>query len=378
MEATYKVYLVSENENLKRQLHSVTYFDKIIMDRQFKSVNADITIIDDRVCSINDLLKIRETLESSYIFYRVQKKNFKFSTKSVLDTNHIHMLQPYMTDENVVEHICSEVIKRYKYTVSKNIVTFFGTDTKVGTTQIAQSVAEKIVSRSNAKVCLLYLDGEAGTDYIQVNCRHNIDTIKIKLVSGLATVEEVFDVSEKVKDNLYVIEGSKSILYRKEYQPEHIMHLLGVLSLACDLVIVDAGSYMDRAMSIAALTSTHHRYLVTTQQAISLRRYLSKKSILERLSLDDFQVIVNKHIADGSLITTYDIAKTYGHPLLGKVEYSKYALQSENDKKTLIHYKDKTLNKDMNTIVDIIMNQLHIKNNKAPKKRKWFGLQGVG
>ncbi|QUI21259.1 hypothetical protein HZI73_02715 [Vallitalea pronyensis] len=378
METTYQVYLISENENLKRQLQGVVYFDKVMMDRQFQQVQADITIIDDQICSINDLLKIRETIESSYIFYRVQKKNFKFSTKSVLDTNDIHMLQPYMTDENVVEYICSEVIERYKYTVSKNIMTFFGSDTKVGTTQIAQSVAEKIVSKSHAKVCLLYLDGEAGTDYIQVNCRHNIDTIKIKLVSGLATVEEIFDVSEKIKDNLYVIEGSTSILYRKEYQPEHIMHLLSVLSVACDLVIVDAGSYMDRAMPIAALTATHHRYLVTTQQAVSLRRYLSKKPILERLSLDDFQVIVNKHIADGSLMTTYDIAKTYGHPLLGKIEFSKYALQAENDKKALIHYKDRIFNKDMDTIVDTIMGQLNIKGNNTSKKRKWFGLQGVG
>ncbi len=159
MEATYKVYLVSENENLKRQLQGEACFNKVVMDRQFKNEKADITIIDDRVCSINDLLQIRETLESPYIFYRVQKKNFKFSTKSVLDTHHVHMLQPYMTDENVVEYICSEVIKRYKYTVSKNIVTFFGTDTKVGTTQIAQSVAEKIVSESDAKVCLLHFDG---------------------------------------------------------------------------------------------------------------------------------------------------------------------------------------------------------------------------
>ncbi len=76
MEATYKVYLVSENEDLKRQLHSVTYFDKVIMDKQFKSVDADIIIIDDHVCSINDLLKIRETLESSYIFLSCTKEEF--------------------------------------------------------------------------------------------------------------------------------------------------------------------------------------------------------------------------------------------------------------------------------------------------------------
>lgn len=378
METNYSIYLVSDNQNLKRQLHHVTYFEEVIMDHEYRDVDAHVTIIDDEYCPINELLKIRQTIQSPYIFYRVSKNNFKFSTKSILDTHHIHMLQPYMTDENIVEYICLEVIKEYKYSVNKNIITFFGTDTKVGTTQVTQGIAEKIVDLSDTKVCLLYLDGEAGTDYVSINCRHNIDTIKIKLISGLATSLEIFDVSEKLKENLYIIEGSNSILYRKEYQPEHIMHLLNVLSVACDLVIVDAGSYIDRAMPIAALTATHHRYLITTQQVVSLNRYRTKKPILERLSLDDFQVIVNKHIPDGSLITTYDIARTYDHPLLGKIEYSKYGIQAETDRKTLIHYHDKTYNKDMDKLTYAIMDQLGITYQDIPKRRKWFGNQGVG
>ncbi|GMQ57122.1 hypothetical protein AN1V17_15170 [Vallitalea sediminicola] len=374
----YKIHLISNNENLRRKLHNVNYFDEVFMSTSFDDIKEEIIIIDDRIININDLLENKDKISSKYIFYQVSQKQFKFSTKSIIESNNIKLIQPYMTDENIVEYVCSEVIDKYKFTVNKNIITFYGSDSKVGTTQIAQSVAEKIIDKSYAKVCLIFLDGEAGTDYTDINFRNNIDTIKIKLISALATVDEIFDIAEKVKDNLYIIEGTKSILYRKEYQPENISYLLNILSLACDLVVVDAGSCIDRAMPITALTSTNHRYLVTTQQANSLRRYMQKKPILERLSLNDFQVIVNKHIADGSLLTTYDLAKEYGHPFLAKIEFSKYALQAENDRKVLIHYNDKEVNRDFDRLAESIIEQLNLSKKKTPKKKKWFNKQGVG
>lgn len=374
----YRIHLISNNENLRRKLYNVNHFSEVSMGTSINGIKEEIVIIDDKIININDLLEKRDNIPAKHIFYNVSKDKFKFSTKSILESNNINLIQPYMTDENIVEYVCSEVIKKYKFTVNKNIITFFGSDSKVGTSQIAQCIAEKIIDKSYARVCLVFLDGEAGTDYIDINFRNNIDTIKIKLISGLATVDEIFDIAEKVKDNLYIIEGTKSILYRKEYQPENISYLLNILSLACDLVVVDAGSCIDRAMPITALTSTNHRYLVTTQQANSLRRYLDKKPILDRLSLDDFQVIVNKHMADGSLLTTYDVAKAYGHPFLSKIEFSKYALQAENDRKALIHYNDKEFNRDFNKLADIIIEQLNLSKKETPKKRKWFGMQGVG
>lgn len=374
----YRIHLISNNENLRRKLYNVNHFSEVSMGTSINGIKEEIVIIDDKIININDLLEKRDNIPAKHIFYNVSKDKFKFSTKSILESNSINLIQPYMTDENIVEYVCSEVIKKYKFTVNKNIITFFGSDSKVGTSQISQCIAEKIIDKSYARVCLVFLDGEAGTDYIDINFRNNIDTIKIKLISGLATVDEIFDIAEKVKDNLYIIEGTKSILYRKEYQPENISYLLNILSLACDLVVVDAGSCIDRAMPITALTSTNHRYLVTTQQANSLRRYLDKKPILDRLSLDDFQVIVNKHMADGSLLTTYDVAKAYGHPFLSKIEFSKYALQAENDRKALIHYNDKEFNRDFNKLADIIIEQLNLSKKETPKKRKWFGMQGVG
>jgi Flp pilus assembly CpaE family ATPase len=378
VEQNYKIHLVSNNENLRRKLLNVTYFQEVIMDTSLDEIKEEITIIDDKIININDLLKNADKITSNYIFYKITLDNFKFSTKSILESNNIIMLQPYMTEENIVEYICSEIIKKNNLTINKNIVTFFGADSKVGTTQVAQCIAEKIVEKSDARVCLVFLDGEAGTDYIDIDFKNNIDTIKIKLISELATTEEIFDIAEKIKENFYIIEGTKSILYRKEYQPKHIEYLLNTLSIECDLVVIDAGSNIDRAMPISALTATNHRYLVTTQQKNSLRRYMEKKPILEKLSLDDFQLIVNKHIPDGSLPTAYDVSKLYEQPYLSKIEFCKYALQAENDRKSLIHYNDKDIIKDINKLADTIINQNNLGKKDIPKKRKWLNIRSKG
>ena len=369
----YKVHLISDNESLRRKMEKVTYFDKIKMNISIDSIDEDIAIIEDSIISINDLLERKDKIESEYIFYRVSHNNFRFSTKSILESNNIILINPYMTDENLIEFVCQNVIKAYKLNVNNNIITFFGADTKVGTTQIAQNVAEKITDRTNAKVCLIFLDGEASTDYININFKDNLDSIKIKLISGLVSVDEILDIAETSKNKrLLIIEGTKSILYRKEYQPDHISQLLNILSLTFDAVIVDAGSYVDRAMSISALTATSRRYLVTTQQTNSLRRYNEKKSILEILSLDDFQIIVNKHMQEGSLLTNYDIAKTYCQPFLTKISFSRYALESEKDRKALMHYNDKEFNKDINKLTDAIIHQIDLVKTEIPKKKKWF------
>lgn len=369
----YKVHLISDNENLLRKLNKVTYFDEINMDALIDNINEDITILEDSLININDLLENRHKILSKYIFYHVSQDNFRFSTKSILESNNIILIGPYMTDDNIVDFVCQNVINTYKFNVNKNIISFFGTDTKVGTTQVAQSIAEEITHKTEAKVCLIFLDGEVGTDYINMDFKNNIDNIKIKLISGLVTADEIIDIAERGKNKrLFIIEGTNSIMYRKEYHPEHISQLLNILSLALDLVVIDAGSYIDRAMSISSLTATNHRYLVTTQQANSLRRYKEKRSILDILSLDDFQIIVNKYMQETSLLTNYDVAKKYGHPYLGKLSFSRYGLEAENDKKSLIHYNDKEFNKDIDMLSNSIIDQINLVKKETPKKRKWF------
>ena len=78
------------------------------------------------------------------------------------------------------------------------------------------------------------------------------------------------------------------------------------------------------------------------------------------------------------MLTSYEIAKKYGHPYLLKIEFSSFALQAENDRKSLIHYHDKAMTKDINKLADTIIYQINLSKKETQKKRKWFGMLGTG
>lgn len=249
----YSVNLLSKSGDLRKKFKELECFN-VCMCTSLEEINGDVAIIDDVEIDINRLLERKDTIGVKHIFYRVSIENFRFSTKNILYSKGINMLQPYMTNELIVKTIYQKVSDSSKELVSNNIVTFFGADSKVGTTQLVSCLSNSIADKCRSSVCLVFLNGEQGTEYFNMKFSENIDSIKIKLVSKLATRDEIHRITHMIKDGLYVIEGTKSILYRKEYQPEHIAYLLNLLSDMFDLVVVDAGCNIDMAMPIAALT----------------------------------------------------------------------------------------------------------------------------
>jgi MinD-like ATPase involved in chromosome partitioning or flagellar assembly len=374
-----KLHMLIKDESLVRRLQSISEFneysnsDKV---NEIQDVDTDVLVIDDELVEINQLLEIRGNIECKYVFFLVSEKNFRFSTKNILQNNNIHLILKNKTNEQIVEHILLKVISNYKNTLNKNSITFFGADTKVGVTQLSQCVAENIANKIVGKVGLLFLNGKPSTEYFSYKFKNNIDDIKVKLVSGIITESEVLSISEKIKDNLFVIQGVKSLLYRNEYHPHHLEQLLNIYSNVCDVIIIDSGTHLDRGLTLAALYSTNNKYLVATQQKTSYLNYNRKRELLSSFGLDDFQLIVNKFQRDGALPNEYEVARDYSQPFAFKVDYSTYGWQSEQDEKTLLNYNEKNFVKDIDRISSSIIKQLNLtikdKENINTNKRRFF------
>jgi hypothetical protein len=374
------VHTIVSDNSFTRRLQHVTHFTNFTKGNDLSELpeKIDILVVDDILVDINELLEARNIINANYVFYIVSDDNFRFSTKNILESKNIHMILSNKTNEQKVEQVCIEVIPNYKNTINKNIITFFGADTKVGVTQLAQCVAETLVEKTTCKVGLLFLNGKPSTEYIDVNFKNNIDDIKVKLISSIITETEIFNIAEEIKENLFVIEGVSSLLYRKEYHPHHLEQLLNIFSNACDVVIIDGGTHINRGLSLAALYTTNNKYLVATQQKTSYINYDRKKGLLTTFGADDFQLIINKFQNDGALPTQYEVAKTYRQPLFARVSYSTYGWQAEQDEKSLLKYNEKNFVKDIGKISDSIINQLKLnrkENNDKP--RKLFFRKGV-
>lgn len=359
---------------LINKFKGIEYFNKFKISNDLKNFkDIDILIISDTLVDVNKLLGAREKelKHINYVFYMVSNENYKHNLNDIFSANNINMIPPKLTTSQILEKVCQLTIDEMNS--EKNIITFFGADAKVGTTQIALSVAERIAEKTDLKVFLASLNGKINDDYIDITSDFNLDTIKVKLASKILNVSELINVCIK-KGNLFILKGANSILEVRHYTPEYIEYLLQLVSSEFDVIIIDAGSNIELGMTIGSLNSTNYRYLVTTQQESAFKNYkrLDQQVLSKYLKIEDFLMIVNKYVDEPMLYTPYQLGQMYDNTLVSTLPYLSWGWQSEKDKKSLLNYNDTEFIKGIDKIVKLIAKQLHFKYQEEEQKKGWF------
>lgn len=334
------------------------------------SAKADILIVSDRVVGLNKLITYADdTLKYSfkYIFYLVSSENMFFNTKNILKQSNIIMIPPKHTEQKIVDFVCSRIF--HNYHVENNIVVFFGADTKVGTTMIAQTVAEILAKKTGKKIFLGFMDGVPGADYFKGSFPGNIDEIKLKLLNKVLNIS---DIQTECKDfgNLFVLEGVKNFLYRREYEMSDVESFLNIVSDNFDAVILDAGCNIELALCLGSLAATKNRYLITTPQKKSLESFKSIHEILDKLLFDSFSLIINKYSPDFE--KPHEIAGKYNnYSLVGLLPFLENGWQAEAEKIPLYNYGDKKYCLKMEQLSIIIASSLGFGENQDAQKKKF-------
>lgn len=263
------------------------------------------------------------------------------------------------------------------------VVCFFGTDSKAGTTMTCRAVAEELAtSYPKRKILLLHLDGQPGTEFSDMRHSRCLDDIKAALSSEVLTLPELKDACGR-DNNLFVLEGTLSLTERKKYLEEHIGKLF-TLSRSCfDLIIVDAGSSIDLGLSIGAMKYSDCRLLVATQQPVSLRRYRETDlQVLSKLNIDFQGIIVNKFIysMQALLPEENELKDFFGMDQYFEIPQLDYGWRPEVEKKSLLKYKDKWYQKSIQEIARYIGTLAGFEesslNEKSQKRKSFLGLIG--
>lgn len=334
------------------------------------SIKADILIVSDRVAGLNQFITYADdSFKGSfeYIFYLVSSENMRFNTKNILNQHGILMIPPKYTEQKIVDFVCSQVFTNYH--IDNNIVVFFGADTKVGTTMISQTVAEILAKKTGNKIFLGFMDGMPGTDYFKGSFQSSIDEIKLKLLNGVLNISDI-QIECKVFDNLFVLQGVKNFLYRREYEMTDVECFLNILSENFDAVVLDAGCNIELALCLGSLVSTKNRYLITTPQKKSLVSFKSINEILDKLLLDSFSLIINKYSPDFD--KPHEIASKYNnYTLVGWLPFLENGWQAEAENTLLYNYGDKKYCLKMELLSNIIANSLGIIESQVAQKKKF-------
>lgn len=381
-----KLTLLSNDIDLQQSLDNTGYFKEVsTVESLNDQYNSDVLVISDLIVDHNELSlfygeQTKEKKKNQITFYMMSNyfnEQINQNIISICESKNIIVIPPKLTLQQIVDRIIKVLFPEIGGK-NQNIAVFFGADSKVGTTMIAQMVAEMLARNTDLKVALLFLNDRPSTAFLKSKEDENIglDEIKIKLFNKILTSDELLSTCVRHKE-LFVLQGPRYVLDVRHYHPEHVENLIQLARKEFDVIIIDAGSDIRLGMAVGALRSTNIRYLVTTQQEEAKNTFeLTESQVLKALQMSssDFLLVVNKYLKSESIYTGKQLADLYKMSLattLPNMEYGGW--QAEFDKKSLIHYENEEMNFGVDQLCKLIAAQMKFEyRSNSTKKEGWI------
>jgi len=333
-----RIGIVCEDHNLVSHFKEAEYFEQVqaISIKEVQNSDFDVLLISDRQVGLNELKIMDLKSLGENIFYMISHQNFTNMSQAIVKSEGVTMIPPRLTIDQIFKFVYERT--RKNLLTQNKVFSFFGADSKVGTTMVAQSVCENFVGHSD-RVILITLDGSSGDDFMSMDTTTGLDEIKTKLQTRILSSKELGELCIKNASGFYSLPGIKNIMLKHHYHPEQVSYLIELLEELFEIVIIDAGSNIELGMTIASLNKTPNRFLVVTQQQIVKKRYMKLyNQILEKLSIDQFMIIVNKTVNDPVLTYPVALANEYGGILISELPFLEYGWQCEYEKRTLLSF----------------------------------------
>jgi Flp pilus assembly CpaE family ATPase len=253
----------------------------------------------------------------------------------------------------------------------KPIVVFAGVDGKVGTTMIAQSVAEWITENlEDRRVLLLSLHGRPGTNYVDKKTP-SLDDIRIPLENNLLNKKDLIAASKRSK-RLCQIGGVASLLDRRRFSVEVASRLLRLLEEDFELILIDAGNELDDGLTIGALQNASCFFCIVAQQESCLNQFTVLADIYKQLEVDVSRFIVNQYDPKDSYGLSYIAKRLDIDPaLLIPVAFDRNGRMAEKKKQTLLHCGEKQYSFDIATVAMSVLEHCGFSQEPAKRRKGW-------
>ncbi|MDD3169042.1 MAG: hypothetical protein PHC91_06215 [Eubacteriales bacterium] len=252
-----------------------------------------------------------------------------------------------------------------------NLFAFFGADHKVGTTMVAQSVAEAISTHHpNLKILLAAMNGRESNEYIR-EAPAGIDGLKIHIDNKMINGEDFLKTCTH-KGNFYVMAGISNETEERYYHPEMAKYLMGEVAPEFDMVIADCGNELDNGLAVGTLSIAGESFFVAAQQETVIRRYEKNRKLIEDLGIGITAFLINKFYEQDPYGLTY-IANRLEQEKdkLLKIESAGYSRQAEIDYKTLLDYKNEGYLQDILTVANVILRKNGFTEIQRQRKSRW-------
>lgn len=261
------------------------------------------------------------------------------------------------------------------------VLTFFSPIGNIGLTATVHTIADTLSVRTESRIAVLNLNAwDDGTDYIE-EPDFTLDQIKSRLSGKMLQNDEDFlSKFTQIRDNLLILSGNRDTKLERLYSVEEVKYLIERSKDLFDLVLIDAGSHVDNALSAEALEQADDIFILLNQQAKSSKRFgqlyndiLAEYPIYKK----DLHLIINEYQSRTYLDTDDKISKEVDVPLFATIPYVENAKLCEIENKWSLLFDDKDYAKTINGIAEQIAAESNLAMIESPnqKKRGLFGFK---
>lgn len=378
-----KINVLSNDLELISILNDIEGSDvKTIDVEQIDEKKIDVVVISNNLLKIDKFINLLASSENkikSLFFYLSDDSDHELLKKidnKLLESHNIIVVPAKRT----VLQIQKLIISKFYNTVDiNNVIAFFGSDSKVGTSVISNLVALNLAKRSEEKnICLLNLHGQTGFDWID-NSKHEtgLSDIRIAISNRILNGTTVKEISYRLLPNFYILKGEKNIETNRYYSYKEINALIKVCKECFDVVIIDAGNtnnlYLHQAYS--SLINADTKILVTDNTSKSYEMYdIANNQIFAPLKIEEFQgLIVNKYFKTSHAKKDIELAEIYNLPLLAVLPYCEFYYQANYEKNPSLFLTDRRFKNNYQKMIKYVESKMGITVKEKSKKLFNFG-----
>lgn len=262
--------------------------------------------------------------------------------------------------------------------LNNRVCTFFSSTGNIGTTNTVYSVAMSLAKQTNARIGVLALNGWDDSSDFLVDPPAYLDSLKSRIAGKMfADDSELLErFSEILPNSLYVLAGNKNRRLERAFTVEDIQYLIERSQDIFDVVLIDAGSNLDNAMSAQSIYESGHLYAVISQQPKVLKRFRQMhEDILNPLSIykENIHFLINKYQEKSYLLTDKKIAKELDINDLNVIPFTEDGIISEYENKFLYSYTNQKYQSSIDQIAKgVALDMALAIKELAPVKKGFF------
>lgn len=358
------------------------------VNRVYRVDNEDysncVAIVYQDAYSVSDLQALLDSkLKNCHkVFYRMNRV-ISGIDETVIKQLDVSTLRTTASTRQCYDSIIEDV---FGISLKDNCFTFLGCAPKVGTTLTVQTIGYKL-AKTGLRVCYLDLSGHNNFSFFSDKPTtpdgrdtYSVDSLKVKLINQMLSDAELEDGLAVNKSGVYCIEGCSNILTARHISVDMSEYLIDKLRSLFDIVLVDAGSPSNYALSFGALTGCSNRILVGTDSVSDAENFAGYRDcVLNPMGLTDMSLILNrihKGVTDDASLRILSSNYTSG-VVLSNIPELDNGYQCELSKKLLYNQtSSKPYIKGIDTVVNFMLNHVGKEIKEDNPKLSFFRKSG--